>query len=82
MGIQQAHNGRMAVGYLFSNLGWHPYPEHGSFYKMERGVLKYMPMRNDGSMVVDEISDVDYCALSADEAARCREIEDELQKLC
>jgi hypothetical protein len=49
---------------------------------MEEGVLKYMPMRSDGSMVVDEIAEVEYSVLSADECSRCREIKIELQSMC
>lgn len=72
----------MANGYSFYNLEWHPYPEHWAFYKIEEGVLKYMPMRSDGSMVVEQIGEVNYSAMIVDRAARCREIENELQYKC
>jgi hypothetical protein len=50
----------MLFAFAHTNVEWYPYKEQGSFFRLVRGELEYMPMRVDGSMVVEDIALVDF----------------------
>ena len=43
-----------------TNSQWYPYPEFGTFYKLENGVLIFCPMLVDGSKEKGDGGEVDF----------------------
>ena len=74
-----AHNGFMLLAFAHTNVEWYPYKEQGSFFRLVRGELEYMPMRVDGSMVVEDIALVDFDRIDKEDYNRCKQIKKELE---
>ena len=69
----------MSFAFGHTNVEWYPYEEHGSFYRLVRGKLELMPMRGDGSMVVEEISTVQFDEIDKNGRKRCIQVKKELE---
>jgi hypothetical protein len=69
----------MLFAFAHTNVEWYPYKEQGFFFRLVRGELEYMPMRVDGSMVVEHIALVDFGRIDKKDYSRCKQIEKELE---
>ena len=63
-----------------TNSEWYPYEEHGSYYKLEDGVLMQCPMNKDGTRDESEC-EVDWNrGVSDEDMPRLKQIVKELEK--
>lgn len=70
--IEAEHN-------IHTNHEWYPFPELGSFFRLEGGTLLQLPMLADGGRGTDEeIAEVDWHNIEGSDRERLSEIQSEL----
>ena len=66
---------------IHTNKTWYAYPDLGSFYRLENGVLLVCPMNKDGSRSRGEEYEVDWGrGLSEEDVPRLQRVIEELAR--